>query len=224
MTKKSTIKIVLAVFSLLLTFLIVSNFIWLNSRETLFYKLQQYATYSEEDWREHEEFEAMLEDTVVSDSAEIPTDVAVTAADLYPVNIDWIPESEQAAEILRIQNANFEELTVAPDAPSDVDAQTALVQFTEGRLTEVIINQKLNIKIGTCYTNPNTEGNYNCVSCMILLYNRDKKDWQEAPDGDNFMKNAYDFYQASEGDFWEAKDLTMMIPYDYDLFKRYELK
>jgi len=50
-----------------------------------------------------------------------------------------------------------------------------------------------------------------------LLYNRDKKDWQEAPDGDNFLKPAYDFYQPSKGDIWEAKDLTMRIPFDYDL-------
>ena len=84
----------------------------------------------------------MIEDTQVNDSTEIPTDAAVTAVDLYPINIELIPESEQAEEILRIQNANFEELTVATDAPSDVDAQTALVRFTEGRLTDVIINQK----------------------------------------------------------------------------------
>lgn len=224
MTKISTIKIVLAVFALLLTFLIASNFIWLTPRETLFYKLQQYATYSEEDWRKHEEFEAMLKDSVVNDSAEIPTDTAVTAVDLYPVNINVFPDDEKYIEELKIRNARFEDLVIAQHGPSDVDAQTALVRFTEGQLTDAIINQKLNIKIGTCYTNPNTDGNYNCVSCMILLYNRDKKDWQEAPDGDNFMKNAYDFYQASEGDFWEAKDLSMMIPYDYELFEKYSLK
>lgn len=45
------------------------------------------------------------------------------------------------------------------------------------------------------------------------------KDWQEAPDGENFLKNSYDFYQSSEGTRWEAKDLSMQIPFDYTLRK-----
>ncbi|MNT83047.1 hypothetical protein D3C72_2228620 [compost metagenome] len=59
---------------------------------------------------------------------------------------------------------------------------------------------------------------------MILLYNRDTKDWQEAPNGDNFLKPAYDFYQPSKGDIWEVKDLSMRIPFDYDLYKKFESK
>ena len=224
MEKNRTIKIVLVVFGLLLAFLVASNFIWLNPRESLFYKLQQYVTYDEEDWKSHEEFEAHINDVALDDSAEIATTDVATSQRLYPVNINYFQDDEKAAEELRIKNAHFENLVVAKDVPSDENAQTALVQFTQGRLTDVIINQKLNIKIGTCYVNPNTGGNYSRVSCMILLYNRDKKDWQEAPDGENFMENAYDFYRASEGDFWEATDLSMMIPYDYDLFKKYELK
>jgi hypothetical protein len=38
------------------------------------------------------------------------------------------------------------------------------------------------------------------------------------------MQSAYDFYQAPENDFWEAKDLCMRIPFDYSLFKKYEHK
>lgn len=191
----SALKIFLGIGLLLAAILIAAYFMWLNPREDI-----------AEDW------------------VDVPTDAATTASDLYPVNINLFTEEEQAAEQLRINNAHFENLQPAKHAPSHVEAQTALVQFTQGELSDVIINQKLNIKIGQCYINPNTEGNYNCVSCMILLYNRDKKDWQEAPEGENFMKNAYDFYQASEGDFWQAKDLSMMIPYDYDLFEKYELK
>ena len=193
--KSKALKIIAILVVLLAAFLIVSNFIWLNPSED-----------------------------VADDMVDVATDVATTASDLHPVNINLFQGDEQTAEQLRINNAHFENLVVAEKAPSDVEAQTALVRFTEGQLTDVIINQKLNIKIGKCYVNPNTDGNYNCVSCMILLYNRDKQDWQEAPDGENFMKNAYDFYQPSEGDFWEAKDLSMMIPYDYDLIKKYELK
>lgn len=226
MKKNKTIKIVLIVFVLLSAFLVASNFIWLNPRESLFYKMQQYATYDKEDWKNYEEIEAMLKETAVDNSAGIPTTEAASSAParLHPVNIGFFQGSEKEAELLRIKNAHFENLVVAKNAPDDFEAQTALVQFTDGQLTDVIINQKLNIKIGKCYTNPNKDGNYSCISCMILLYNRDTKDWQEAPMGKNFMENAYDFYQASEGDFWQAKDLSMNIPFDYDLIKKYELK
>ena len=126
--------------------------------------------------------------------------------------------------IEKIKKAKFENLVVAKNKPDDEDAQSALIRFTRGQLTDVIINQKLNIKVGKCYVNSNTEGNFNCVSCMILLYNRDKKDWQEAPNGRNFLKNSYDFYQPSEGSEWEAKDLSMQIPFDYALRKKYSAR
>ena len=58
---------------------------------------------------------------------------------------------------------------------------------------------------------------------MILLYNRDKN-WQEAPDGENFLRNSYDFYKTSEGSRWEAKDLSMQIPFDYALREKYSAK
>nr|WP_294924485.1 hypothetical protein [uncultured Flavobacterium sp.] len=225
MKKNKTIKIALIIFVLLSAFLVASNFIWLNPRETIFYKIEQYVTYDKEDWKNYEEFEASLKESKVDNSMDIPTSEAATPqARLHPVNIGLFEESEKEAEKLRIKNAHFENLVVAKSAPDDYEAQTALVQFTNGQLTDVIINQKLNIKIGKCYTNPNKDGNSSCISCMILLYNRDTKDWQEAPMGKNFMENAYDFYQASEGDFWQAKDLSMNIPYDYDLIKKYELK
>lgn len=161
-------------------------------------------------------------DTPMVDSVE--TTAAADVVNLYPIDTNWFDKSEIASEIARIKNAHFEKLKVSTRSPSDENAQTALIHLTNRRLTDVIINQKLNIKIGECYENPNTDGNFRCVSCMILLYNREEKHWQEAPDGYNFMKNAYDFYQASENDFWEAKDLSMRIPYDYDLIKKYELK
>ncbi|KPH12453.1 hypothetical protein [Chryseobacterium sp. ERMR1:04] len=210
------------IFGLILLFLIASNFIWLNERENLLYKMQQYVTYSKEDWKNYETNEKYLENT--------PTEVAQTSVasaavtDFHPYNIGFFTGNEKTEELKRIKDAHFEKLIPAKNKPSDEDVQAALIRLTQGRLTDVIINQKLNIKVGQCYENPNTEGNYNCVSCMILLYNRDKKDWQEAPDGDNFLDNSYDFYQPSEGDIWEAKNLSIMIPYDYELIKKYEKK
>lgn len=206
---------------MIVLFLIASNFIWLNERESLFYKIQQYVTYSKEDWQNYENAEKLLAETPPGSNQ---TDMTEQYADYHPYDVNRLPESAKEEELKKIQNAHFENLTAASSFPTDEEAQAALARLTEGRLTAVIINQKLNIKIGKCYDNPNTEGNYKCVSCMILLYNRDKKDWQEAPDGKNFLDNSYDFYQPSEGDIWEAKALSMMIPYDYDLIKKYEKK
>lgn len=142
--------------------------------------------------------------------------------DLYPVDTNRIMPEFKADEIRIIENAHFEKLKVADNPPLDEDAQAAVIRLTQGRLADVIIDQKLNLAIGKCYENTNTEGNFRCVSCMVILYNRNTNVWQEAPYGDNFLKNAYDFYQPSEGMEWEAKDLSMRIPYDYDLRNRFK--
>ena len=215
------IKIIIAIIGVLLLLVLLSNFIWINERETVFYKIHQYLTYDEEDWENYYEYRRNI-----SNLEGIDVDVvsALPALDLYPYNTNRLSENAKESELIKIENAHFERLVLAEIAPSDEDAQAALIRLTKGRLTDVIIDQKLNIKIGKCYKNPNTDGNYNCVSCMILLYNREKKDWQEAPEGDNFLRNAYDFYQPSKDDFWEAKELSIMIPYDYELVEKYELK
>ena len=64
-----------------------------------------------------------------------------------------------------------ENLVVAKIKPDDEDAQAALIRFTKDRLTDVIINQKLNIKVGKCLSMPIPKET-STVSCMILLYNR----------------------------------------------------
>ena len=150
-------------------------------------------------------------------------DVAMPIEDLYPVDTNRVVEHRREAEIQIIKDAQFERLKAAELFPLNEDVQSALIRFTKGRLTDVIIEQKLNVKVGTCYENPNTDGAFYCVSCMILLYNRETKTWQEAPNGDNFLRTAYDFYLPSEGDvYWDAKDLSMRIPFDYELFEQYE--
>jgi len=216
-----TIKIIIAVIGVLLLLILLSNFIWINERETVFYKIQQYLTYDDEDWENYYEYKKHISNLVGIDVDAVST---LPALDLYPYDINKLSENAKESELIKIENAHFERLVLAETVPSDEDAQAALIRLTKGRLTDVIIDQKLNIKIGKCYKNPNTDGNYNCVSCMILLYNREKKDWQEAPEGDNFLRNAYDFYQPSKDDFWEAKELSIMIPYDYELVEKYELK
>ena len=142
--------------------------------------------------------------------------------DLHPVDTNLLTIDLRRAEIDRINKAQFHQLKPAKKSPTDEDAQLALIHLTNGRLTDVIIQQKLNIKIGKCYENPSLKDKGICVSCMILLYNREKKKWQEAPNGENFLDNAYDFYLPDGGDIWEAAPLSMRIPYDYALINKYK--
>ncbi|MCS3554513.1 MULTISPECIES: hypothetical protein [unclassified Sphingobacterium] len=224
MKSKKTKMILLGTVAVLIVLLIASNFIYITPNETLLYKAQQYVTYSKADWENYEENKRILANNPTSGNIQTEVAAVVSPDDIYSLDTSRVAPEVVASELEKIKKANFDRLVEAKIRPDHEDAQAALIRHTDGRLTDVIINQKINIKVGKCYDNPNTDGNYNCVSCMILLYNRDKKDWQEAPDGDNFLKPAYDFYQPSKGDIWEAKDLTMRIPFDYDLYKKFEGK
>lgn len=222
MKRKSAILLIIVLaFGILL---LISNFIQVAHHETLFYKLQQYVTYSKADWENYEHNKQMLANNTSDDNVEVNVTEVEYPIDNYPVDTNRVAPEVKARELAKIKKAKFESLVVAKGRPDHEDAQAALIRFTQGRLTDVIIQQKINIKVGTCYENPNRDGNSNCVSCMILLYNRDKKDWQEAPDGENFLQTAYDFYQPSEGAPWEAKDLSIPIPFDYDLYRQFEAK
>lgn len=224
MKSNKTKMILLGTVAVLIVLLIASNFIYITPNETLLYKAQQYVTYSKADWENYEENKRILANNPTDGNIQTEVAAVVSPDDIYSLDTSRVAPEVVASEIEKIKKANFDRLVEAKIRPDHEDAQAALIRHTDGRLTDVIINQKINIKVGKCYDNPNTDGNYNCVSCMILLYNRDKKDWQEAPDGDNFLKPAYDFYQPSKGDIWEAKDLTMRIPFDYDLYKKFEGK
>jgi len=224
MKSNKTKMILLGTVALLIVLLIASNFIYITPNETLLYKAQQYVTYSKADWENYEENKRILANNPTDGNIQTEVAAVVSPDDIYSLDTSRVAPEVVASELEKIKKANFDRLVEAKIRPDHEDAQAALIRHTDGRLTDVIINQKINIKVGKCYDNPNTDGNYNCVSCMILLYNRDKKDWQEAPDGDNFLKPAYDFYQPSKGDIWEAKDLTMRIPFDYDLYKKFEGK
>ncbi|MEN5054872.1 hypothetical protein [Sphingobacterium kitahiroshimense] len=224
MKSKKTKMILLGTVAVLIVLLIASNFIYITPNETLLYKAQQYVTYSKADWENYEENKRILANNPTDGNIQTEVAAVVSPYDIYSLDTNRVAPEVVASELEKIKKANFDRLVEAKIRPDHEDAQAALIRHTDGRLTDVIINQKINIKVGKCYDNPNTDGNYNCVSCMILLYNRDKKDWQEAPDGDNFLKPAYDFYQPSKGDIWEAKDLTMRIPFDYDLYKKFEGK
>ncbi len=213
---------------MILLILISANFIWVSARETLLYKFQQVLTYSKEDWKNYKDIQAKINEKNSNPQKAFQDTIIVEpiamADDFYPVDTNNTTPELREKEILKVRNLVYKNLRPAKIFPSDEDAQLAVNLYTDKKLTDVIINQKINIKVGKCYENPNKGDAARCVSCMILLYNREKKDWVEAPDGENFLQTAYDFYQDTNGDIWKAKELSISIPFDEELYKKYEKK
>jgi hypothetical protein len=146
------------------------------------------------------------------------SEVSTPASPDYPFDTTGMVLS--AEELERIKSYHYENLKKAKKVPNDEEAQAALIQLTQSKLTELIMHENVNIKIGKCYENANTDGNFNCVSCMVFIYDRKLKD-ESVSEARILIKPAYDFYQASENDRWEAKDISLNIPFDYKLFKQY---
>jgi hypothetical protein len=166
-----------------------------------------------------EEKASPLPNDVAIDDTAIDTAAAVSSPD-YPFDTTGMTLS--AEELERIKSYHYENLKKAKKAPTDEEAQAALIRLTQGKLTEFIMHENVNIKIGKCYENPNTDGTFNCVSCMVFIYDRKTKD-ESVNEARILIKPAYDFYQASESenDWWEAKNISLNIPFDHKLFKQY---
>lgn len=160
------------------------------------------------------------------------TIAAIDAIDHYPYPLEMFSGDQREKELERIKNA-IHLLEKAEKYPTDAQAEEALMRYFYEFYPEMLeknnaesfeaffAQQNLTFKVGKCYKNLNSDY-YRCVSCMVLLYNTKEKDWDESPEGDNFTRNAYDFYQLSEDDVWSARDLSMTIPYDYEFVKKYQ--
>ncbi|SFE09381.1 hypothetical protein SAMN05518672_104450 [Chitinophaga sp. CF118] len=146
------------------------------------------------------------------------SEVSTPASIDYPFDTTGMALSTE--EIEKIKSYHYENLKKAKKAPNDEEAQRALIHLTRGRLTELIMDANVNIKVGKCYENPNTDGKFNCVSCMVFIYDRKLKD-ESVSEARILIKPAYDFYQSSENDMWDAKDISLNIPFDHKLFKQY---
>lgn len=158
---------------------------------------------------------------------------AIDAIDHYPYPLEMFSGDRREKELERIKNANFHLLKRAEKSPTDIQIEKGLMRYFYEFYPEMLeknnaesfeaffAQQSLTFKVGKCYKNLNLDY-YRCVSCMVLLYNTKEKDWDESPEGDNFTRNAYDFYQLSDDDVWSARDLSMAIPYDYEFVKKYQ--
>lgn len=182
------------------------------------YKVQQYVTYDEEDWKNHKE----IEKNKSTSSEDTNFSIAYSADDFFPIDTiqSFLPEDIKK-ERERIRLGDFNHLKPAIHFPKDIEAQRALIVFTEGKLLEYI-KENVILKIGQCYINQKKDGNFNCVSCMVIAYDKTTK--KEAIESNVYsvLKPVYDFYQSSENDIWDARDITLQIPYDYDLFNKFK--
>jgi hypothetical protein len=157
-------------------------------------------------------------DTAIS--SEETTAVASAVSYPFDTTLEVLPEIRKE-ERRKIKAAHFETLIKSKNSPNDVEARIAIIRFNRGELGKQLIEDNATIKIGQCYNNPNLNGNHACVSAMIFIYDRASKG-ESTGYSKLILKSAYDFYQESEGDNWEARDLSMAIPFDYALFRKYK--
>ncbi len=106
-------------------------------------------------------------DSVWAESSAFAQDftVAVDAPEVrYPFDINKIIDPERKAEEIKTIHAeHFERLEIADDYPIDENTQSGLICLAEGLLLDVIREQGLTIRVGACYNNLQTDGNYRCI-------------------------------------------------------------
>ncbi|RZL51252.1 MAG: hypothetical protein EOP00_00095 [Pedobacter sp.] len=156
---KKVLKIVGLFFLLLIVVAGVTEYIYRNEMETPLYKVQQYLTYSKEDWANYENNKRLM-----AESANDTTNVDyATSAPQSPIdttmwenaikNKDYIPENVME-EITNYKKRDFSKLQVAEDKPTDEEAQEAIVRNYQNEVASLLKQYKAHIKIGVCYAAP----------------------------------------------------------------------
>jgi len=223
---KKIFKIVGLSFLTLIIVVIAIEFIYKDSLESPMYKVQQYLTYSKEDWANYESMKQMQ---AKADKMPNVTDVA-NAAPQSPVdttmwegaikNKDYIPESV-LEDIKSYKKRDFSKLKLAEDKPTDEEAQEAIIRNYQHEVTTLLNQYKATIKIGECYAAPiqTVDGDKEIarVTAMVSAFNKERGNLGniQAP-----LNVIYDFvkYQSEPGT-WHLADFSQSIPYDYKLNK-----
>jgi sensor histidine kinase regulating citrate/malate metabolism len=147
--------IILGTVAVLLVLLVVSNFVYVSSNETLRYKAQEYATYSKADCANYEENKRILANNPPDGNMQTEVVQVYSPDDIYALDTNRVAPEVKASELAKIKNVNFGALVVAKTVPDDEDVRSALIRHTKDKLTDVIIHQKINVKVGSCLDNPN---------------------------------------------------------------------
>ncbi|REC41801.1 hypothetical protein [Chryseobacterium sp. 5_R23647] len=225
--KKSSVgkifKVIGILFLILILGLGIAEYVYRNEKETPLYKIQQYLTYSKEDWANYENNKRIL----ASSPAELSmTDVATPAPE-SPIdtlmwenaikNKDYIPD-EVLAEIKRYKARDFSKLILAENKPSNEEAQNAIVSHYKNEVSKLLDEYKAHIQIGTAYNAPLQSGEELVrVTAMVSAFNKERGNLGNIQMPLNVI---YDFVQyKSEPNIWHVSDFSQNIPYDYKLNK-----
>lgn len=225
--KKSSVGKIFQVFGILFLILIlglgITEYVYRNEKETPLYKIQQYLTYSKEDWANYENNKRIL---AISPAESSMTDVATPAPE-SPIdtlmwenaikNKDYIPD-EVLAEIKRYKARDFSKLILAENKPSNEEAQNAIVSHYKNEVSKLLDEYKAHIQIGTAYNAPLQSGEELVrVTAMVSAFNKERGNLGniQMP-----LDVIYDFVQyKSEPNVWYVSDFSQNIPYDYKLNK-----
>ncbi|MBD3906598.1 hypothetical protein NAL32_20460 [Chryseobacterium sp. Ch-15] len=201
----------------------IAEYVYRNEKETPLYKIQQYVTYSKEDWTNYENNKRILASTPVESNI---TEVA-TAAPESPIdtlmwenaikNKDYIPD-EVLAEIKRYKARDFSKLILAENKPTSEEAQNAIIAHYKNEVTKLLDEYKAHIQIGTAYNAPlQSQDELVRVTAMVSAFNKERGNLGniQMP-----LDVIYDFVQyKSEPNVWYVSDFSQNIPYDYKLNK-----
>lgn len=225
--KKSSVgkifKVIGILFLILILGLGIAEYVYRNEKETPLYKIQQYLTYSKEDWANYENNKRILASSPAESSM---TDV-VTPAPESPIdtlmwenaikNKDYIPD-EVLAEIKRYKARDFSKLILAENKPSNGEAQNAIVSHYKNEVSKLLDEYKAHIQIGTAYNAPLQSGEELVrVTAMVSAFNKERGNLGNIQMPLNVI---YDFVQyKSEPNIWHVSDFSQNIPYDYKLNK-----
>jgi hypothetical protein len=225
--KKSSVgkifKVIGILFLILILGLGIAEYVYRNEKETPLYKIQQYLTYSKEDWANYENNKRIL----ASSPAELSmTDVATPAPE-SPIdtlmwenaikNKDYIPD-EVLAEIKRYKARDFSKLILAENKPTSEEAQNAIISHYKNEVSKLLDENKAHIQIGTAYNAPLQSGEELVrVTAMVSAFNKERGNLGNIQMPLNVI---YDFVQyKSEPNVWHVSDFSQNIPYDYKLNK-----
>jgi len=225
--KKSSVGKIFKVISILFLILIlglgIAQYIYRNEKETPLYKIQQYLTYSKEDWENYENNKRILASfpaesgiiDVANPAPESPIDTLMWENAIK--NKDYIPD-EVLAEIKRYKARDFSKLILAEDKPSNEEAQNAIVSHYKNEISKLLDEYKAHIQIGTAYNAPLQSGDELVrVTAMVSAFNKERGNLGNIQMPLNVI---YDFVQyKSEPDVWHVSDFSQNISYDYKLNK-----
>lgn len=225
--KKSSVgkifKVIGILFLILILGLGIAQYMYRNEKETPLYKIQQYLTYSKEDWENYENNKRILASfpaesgiiDVANPAPESPIDTLRWENAIK--NKDFIPD-EVLAEIKRYKARDFSKLILAENQPSNKEAQNAIVKHYKNEVSELLDEYKAHIQIGTAYNAPLQSGDELVrVTAMVSAFNKERGNLGNIQRPLNVI---YDFVQyKSEPNVWYISDFSQNLPYDYKLNK-----